>query len=62
MAIQETKINVQRQNYIETAKNINIYINKACVTVKHVLPQKNAMSPVAFDPGASRIVSHCSTN
>ena len=51
-----------RQNYIEMAKNINIYINKECVTVEHVIPAKNAMSSVEFDPGTSRIVSHHSTN
>ena len=62
MVQQETKINVQKQNYIEMAKNINIYINKECVTVEHVLPAKNAMSPVEFDPWTSRIVSHHSTN
>ena len=62
MVQQETKINVQKQYYIEMAKNINIYINKECVTVEHVLPAKNAMSPVKFDPGTSRIVSHHSTN
>ena len=62
MVQQETKINVQKQYYIEMAKNINIYINKECVTVEHVLPAKNAMSPVEFDPGTSRIVSHHSTN
>ena len=33
----------------------------ASVTVEHVLPPKNAMSPVGFDPGTSRIVSHHST-
>ena len=32
------------------------------VAVEHVLPQKNTMSPMGFDPGASRIVSHRSTN
>jgi hypothetical protein len=32
------------------------------VTVEHVLPQKNAMSPMGFDPGTSRIVIHRSTN
>ena len=30
--------------------------------VEHVLPLKNAMSPMGFDPGTSRIVGHCSIN
>ena len=32
------------------------------VTLEHVLPLKNAMSPMGIYPGTSRIVSHCSTN
>jgi hypothetical protein len=32
------------------------------VTVEHVLPPKNAMSPMGFDTRTSRFVSHCSTN
>ena len=27
------------------------------VALEHVLPPKNAMSPMGFDPGTSRIVS-----
>ena len=34
----------------------------AFVTVEHVFPPKNAMSLMGFDPGTSRMVSHCSTN
>ena len=34
----------------------------SCVTVEHALPPKNAMYPMGFDPGTSRIVSHRSTN
>ena len=33
-----------------------------CVTVEHVLPPKNAMSTMGFDPGTSGIVNHRSTN
>jgi hypothetical protein len=33
-----------------------------CVTVKHALSPKNAMSQMVFDPGTSHIESHCSTN
>ena len=32
------------------------------VTVENVLPLKNAMSPMGFDPSTSHIVSHRSTN
>jgi hypothetical protein len=31
-------------------------------TVEHGLPPKKSMSPVGFDTGTSRIVSHHSTN
>jgi hypothetical protein len=32
------------------------------LSVEHVLPLKNAISPIGFDPGTSRIVSHRATN
>ena len=32
------------------------------VTVVDVIPPKNAMFPMGFDPGTSRIESHHSTN
>jgi hypothetical protein len=34
----------------------------ANVTVDHVLPLKNALSLLGFDPETSRVLSHRSTN
>ena len=41
-----------------------VYRVRPCyiVTIEPVLPPKNAMSPMGFDPGTARIVSHRSTN
>ena len=39
-----------------------IVLTNHSVTVEHILPLKNAMSPMGFDPGTSRIASHRSTN
>jgi hypothetical protein len=40
--------------------HIHIYTGTVCVTVEHILSQKNTMSPMGFDPRTSRPVRHCS--
>jgi hypothetical protein len=40
---------------------VSMILRKYIVTVEHIVP-KNTMSPMGFDPGTSRTVSHRSTN
>jgi hypothetical protein len=47
---------------ISVMVSTSTFNNIAVVTVEHVLPQQNAMSPVGFDPRTSHIVSHRFTN